>query len=341
MPEGICIILVTRGVDLFDAIKRELLYKDSVEMVLSVPDLTGAEKKLSPVSKNLVVVDIDTVDIDVRQLRAFASTGKTKLVSTSVSPEKAAAFYNAGIKGFAQRPALDNKIAVSSFARHLLTLLNAVKNPHPVLKPKPEQSPSQPIVYPASAYVFSSVLAIAASTGGTDALEKVLRALPANIPPTVIVQHMPSGFTRMFAERLDSICAMEIKEAKDGDCLRKGLVLLAPADSHMRITRKGERYAVECFVGQKMHGVMPAADVLFDSVAQLMRDKAVGVILTGMGADGAQGLLRMRKNGARTIGQNEETCIVYGMPKLAKNVGAVEYELPLDMIAGKIIELIK
>ncbi len=341
MSAGICIILVTHGVDLFNAVKKELLFKESVEMVLSVPDLLGAEKKLSPVSRNLVVIDIDTVDIDARQIQGLVNSRKAKLVSTSVSPEKAAAFYNAGIKEFAQRPSLDNKIAVSSFARHLLTQLNAVKNSNPILKPKPEQNPTQPVVYPASAYVITSVLAVAASTGGTDALEKVLRALPANIPPTVIVQHMPSGFTRMFAERLDSICAMEIKEAKDGDFLRKGLVLLAPADSHMRITRKGDRYAVECFVGQKIHGVMPAADVLFDSVALLMRDKAVGVILTGMGADGAQGLLRMRKNGARTIGQNEETCVVYGMPKLAKNIGAVEYELPLDMVAGKIIELIK
>jgi len=185
------------------------------------------------------------------------------------------------------------------------------------------------------------VLAIASSTGGTVALEVILRDLPADCIPTIIVQHMATGFTGMLAESLNAISPMEIREASDGDSLRRGLALLAPSDTHMRIQKKYNEMLVECFVGERIHGLMPAADVLFDSVAGIFKDKAIGVVLTGMGSDGAAGLLKMRRQGARTIGQDEESSVVYGMPKKAFEVGAVEFVLPLDRIAEKIINLMK
>ena len=183
------------------------------------------------------------------------------------------------------------------------------------------------------------ILAIASSTGGTNALEIILRDLPAYCIPTVIVQHITPGFTCLLAERLNSFSKMEVRVASDGDILRRGLALLAPSDTHMRLNLRNSMLTVECFTGERIHGVMPAADVLFESAAKILMDKAIGVVLTGMGADGAQGLLKMRRQGARTIGQDKDSSVVYGMPKKAFDIGAVEYVLPLDRIAEKIISL--
>ncbi|MDR3239257.1 MAG: chemotaxis protein CheB [Clostridiales bacterium] len=184
------------------------------------------------------------------------------------------------------------------------------------------------------------IIAFASSTGGTEALEKILRALPAAIPPVLIVQHMPSGFTKLFADRLNTICAMEVREARNHECLLWGQALVAPGDYHMRLEWVQRKMAVECFAGQKIHGVMPSADILFESAANFVREKAIGVVLTGMGADGARGLLKMRQCGARTIAQDQATSVVYGMPKIASDMGAAEYILPLDMVAGKIMSLL-
>ncbi|MCL2351917.1 MAG: CheB methylesterase domain-containing protein [Firmicutes bacterium] len=181
--------------------------------------------------------------------------------------------------------------------------------------------------------------ALAASTGGPEALDRIFRALPADIPPVLVVQHMPPGFTKLFADRLDSLCPMEIREAEDGDVPRRGLVLVAPAERHMKLSAAGGKLRVSCFAGQRMHGVMPAADVLFESVAEIMGERGVGAVLTGMGRDGAQGLLAMRRRGARTICQDEESSVVYGMPKAAFELGAAEFVLPLEKIAEKLMEL--
>jgi two-component system chemotaxis response regulator CheB len=151
---------------------------------------------------------------------------------------------------------------------------------------------------------------------------------------------MAAGFTKLLAERLNRVSVMEVREASAGDTLRRGLALLAPEESHTRLRVKGGDLTVECFGGERIHGLMPAADVLFESVAGIIGDKAIGVVLTGMGADGAEGLLKMRRQGARTIAQNRESSVVYGMPKRAIEIGAAEYVLPLNRIAEKIIELI-
>ena len=186
--------------------------------------------------------------------------------------------------------------------------------------------------------INQKIVVVAASTGGTEAIESILKKLPADIPPILIVQHMPSGFTNFFANRLNNMYPMEIREAEDGDYLQKGLVLIAPAGKHMSLVTNGIKLMVKCFIGQKIHGVMPAADVLFESVASLMRRNAIGVILTGMGADGARGLMLMHNNGAKTIGQDKKTCVVYGMPKVAFDLGALDVQVPLDRIAETIMK---
>jgi len=170
----------------------------------------------------------------------------------------------------------------------------------------------------------NKVLAIGASTGGTEALKEVLTRLPRTIPGTVIVQHMPPNFTTAFAERLNGLCEFDVKEAADGDTVRPGLALIAPGNYHMLLNRSGARYFVRVRTGPMVHHQRPAVDVLFKSVARYAGANAAGVILTGMGKDGADGLLEMRNNGASTIGQDEASCVVYGMPREAALRGAVE-----------------
>ena len=184
------------------------------------------------------------------------------------------------------------------------------------------------------------ILAIGASTGGTRAIEEVLLALPVNTPGTVIVQHMPEHFTAGFARRLDDICDMEVREAQDGDVVVPGLALIAPGNSHMVLRRSGARYGVQVKDGPAVHHQRPSVDVLFYSVAKQAGANAVGVILTGMGADGAKGLLAMRQVGARTLAQDEASCVVFGMPKEAINAGAAEQVVPLGRMAGAIVNTI-
>ncbi len=191
--------------------------------------------------------------------------------------------------------------------------------------------------YP-SGKVYSSVgvIAMGASTGGTEAIYQVAKEFRKDIPGIVMVQHMPPGFTQMYAQRLNQECEIDAKEAVTGDIVRRGQVLLAPRDKQMRLVKINDVYQVECRVGPKVSGHCPSVDVLFESVAKTAGKDAIGVLMTGMGRDGAQGLYQMRKAGAVTIGQDEKSCVVYGMPKVAYDMGAVTYQVPLEQIAQKL-----
>jgi len=182
------------------------------------------------------------------------------------------------------------------------------------------------------------VLGIGASTGGTQAIERLLRVLPPNSPGTAIVQHMPPGFTASFAERLDNLCAMAVREARDGDILSPGLTLVAPGGNHLLVQRSGARYHVKVKSGPPVNRHKPSVDVLFQSLASSAGSNAVGVILTGMGMDGAKGLAELRETGAHTIAQNEDTSVVFGMPKAAIELGGVSEVLPLDQIPQGILD---
>lgn len=188
----------------------------------------------------------------------------------------------------------------------------------------------------AMAKTTHQLLAIASSTGGTEALKVVLSGLPADLPGTVIVQHMPAGFTKTYSESLNSKYAFEVKEAEDGDKVVPGRVLLAPGNFHMEIVRNGAFYHVKLHQQPLLHGVRPAADFLMKSVAKYVGGNAIGVVLTGMGKDGAEGLLEMKKAGAFTISQSERTCVVYGMPHAAEQVGAVDKVMDLDQISTEL-----
>jgi len=184
------------------------------------------------------------------------------------------------------------------------------------------------------------VIAIGASTGGTEALKVVLSKLPANSPGIMVVQHMPANFTTAFAERLNSLSQMTVREAKDNDSIVPGLALVAPGNFHMILRRSGARYYVEVKTGPMVHHQRPAVDILFKSTAKYAGANAIGVILTGMGADGAEGLLDMKKAGANTIAQDENSCVVFGMPKEAIKMGAADKVLPLEQIAAEMMRMV-
>ncbi len=185
------------------------------------------------------------------------------------------------------------------------------------------------------------VIAVGASTGGTKAIEAVLSTMPVTSPGTVIVQHMPENFTTAFAGRLNGICPMEVREARDNDHVVPGVALIAPGNRHMLLYRSGGTYLVKIKNGPRVHYQRPSVDVLFQSVAKNAGRNAVGVLLTGMGADGAKGMLRMRENGANTIAQDEKSCVVFGMPKEAIKLGAADEVVPLSNISRSIINALK
>jgi len=184
------------------------------------------------------------------------------------------------------------------------------------------------------------VIAIGASTGGTEALKDVLTRMPPNSPGIIVVQHMPAHFTTAFAERLNSLCQVSVKEAVDNDSVTPGIALVAPGNFHMLLRRSGARYYVEVKDGPRVHHQRPSVDILFKSTAKYAGPNSIGVILTGMGADGAEGLLEMKQAGAKTIAQDEKTCVVFGMPKEAIKLGAADKVVPLGQVAQEILRVV-
>ncbi|WP_026882774.1 protein-glutamate methylesterase/protein-glutamine glutaminase [Clostridium akagii] len=187
----------------------------------------------------------------------------------------------------------------------------------------------------------NTIIAIGASTGGTQAILEVVKGFPIDMPGVVITQHMPPVFTKMYADRLNNLCPMEVKEAKTGDIVLPGIILIAPGDKHMELTKRGTNYYVECSTGAKVNGHCPSVDVLFNSVAERAGSNAIGVILTGMGYDGAKGLMKMKEKGAYTIGQDEQSSVVYGMPKVAYDIGGVMKQVPLASIPKLIYSILE
>ncbi|HOD53592.1 MAG TPA: chemotaxis response regulator protein-glutamate methylesterase [Candidatus Cloacimonadota bacterium] len=230
--------------------------------------------------------------------------------------------------------------SIESIERKLVEAIRSASYAKIKKKPVENIKTNQVDIKPISITTTNKIIAIGASTGGTEAIKEVLVRLPANTPGIVMVQHMPPVFTTAFAERLNNLCKMQVKEAKDGDVVLPGVALLAPGDYHMVLRREGARYFVRIKEGPQVWHQRPAVDVLFKSVSEFAGKNALGVLLTGMGRDGAQGMQLMKNNGAINIAQDEKSCVVYGMPKSAVELGVVDYVENLFDIPDKIINLI-
>ncbi len=213
--------------------------------------------------------------------------------------------------------------------------------PAPVLMPRRAvlgaPPPVRPPVVGGPPSGSRKLILIGASTGGTEAIREVLQRLPGNLPPIAIVQHIPATFSKAFADRLNALCQMEVREAKDGDEFRPGLALVAPGNFHLMVQRQGARYVARVSTGPMVWHQRPAVDLLFKSAVECAGPHAVAALLTGMGKDGAEGLLQLRQRGARTFAQNEETCVVYGMPRAAFELGAAERMVPLERMHEAIL----
>lgn len=249
-----------------------------------------------------------------------------------------------GAVDFFPKPSLDTKDAMAAAAAEIIQKVKTAAKVQ-IRQKTAAVKPATPLriegMSPVQGRGDGKIIAIGASTGGTEAIREVLEPLPEDLPGIVIVQHMPPGFTNSFAKRLDGVCALNVKEAVDGDAVLPGHALVAPGDFQMQVVRAGGLYRVRIAKDPPVNLHRPSVDYLFDSVAECAGIGAIGVILTGMGADGARGMRRMWENQARTIAQDEGSCVVYGMPKEAVAHGGAEFVLPLSAIASKLVSLVR
>ena len=307
--------VVAKAVDPFDARDKILEYSpDVMTCDIEMPKMNGIEfiKRLLP-QYPLPVVVVSSVSVAVFEaMKAGAVDFVTKPNIQSVQD----------VEGFIHE--LIQKIKIAANAKILKFVGQSITN-----------------VVEEGTSVKGRLIAIGASTGGTEAVFNILKVLPSQIPGIVVVQHIPPIFSKMFADRLNDSTQLRVKEAQTGDYVDQGSVLIAPGGQHMRLKKVGKRYRVECFEGEKVNGHCPSIDVLFESVAKEVGEGAIGVILTGMGYDGAKGLLTMRRKGARTLGQDEKSSVVYGMPKVAFEIGAVERQIPLETMAQALVTLLR
>lgn len=244
---------------------------------------------------------------------------------------------NVGAVDFVTKPDDRSPNNVNIFIKELISKIKVAST----AKVKRTSHRSTKIASKPVKFDYKKIIAIGASTGGTEAIYKVLKNLPPEIPGIVIVQHIPPIFSKMFAERMNKQTSLKVKEAQGNEFIETGKVYIAPGDKHLRIKKVGDRYKTEVISGERLNGHCPSVDVLFYSVAKECGRNAVGVIMTGMGKDGAKGLWEMRRRDASTIGQDEKSAVVYGMPKVAFDIGAVEKQYSLDAIPNAIIEAAK
>jgi len=362
MAEKIRVLIVDDSVFFREFMSRSLSADPAIEVVGVASNAFEAEEKIKSLKPTVVTLDIEMPRMRGTDFLRHIKPLYPNLQVVVISSVSGIVFeaLQAGAVDFVSKPnsqvKMDNaafiaetlqKIKIAAIAMRTKTA--AAGRPAPSPQPDAETSahktaPGRPAVTPlpiTGPVRFknpNTIIAIGASTGGTEAILTVLKDLPENTPGIVIVQHMPAYFTAMYAERLNKICKIRVREAKDGDRVEQGLALLAPGgDRQMRVHKDARGYYVRLTQEEKVSGHCPSVDVLFESVAKAAGKDSVGVILTGMGGDGAKSLLLMRKQGAYTIGQDQESCVVYGMPMVAYNLGAVVDQLPLSQIGSAIL----
>lgn len=315
-----------------------------IEIVGYAINALDAKTKFAQLNPDVMTLDVEMPALNgIDFLKQFLPEHPLPVILVSSLDLRVFDALAAGAVDFVRKPEKGGQEAfIATLTQKVLAASSArVRVPAVATPAAQPSSAAQPRALGASPGLNQVIIGLGASTGGTEATLTVMKQLPEDIPPMLIVQHMPTGFTKMYADRLNRLCRMEVREAKNGDELRRGLALVAPADLQMRVVRVGAKYTVSCMPGEKVSGHRPSVDALFRSMADNVTCRMVGIIMTGMGQDGADGLLAMRHRGAYTIGQDKESCIVYGMPGVAYEIGAVITQASCENIAGVLLRHLK
>ena len=338
---GIKVLVVDDSATARAIISEILKSSHLIESIDTAPDAFVARDKIVNNKPDVICLDLEMPHMDgITFLKKLMKYMPIPVVMVSSLTTKGAKTtldaLDAGAFDFVAKPHSNIYEGKSEIKEELIEKVKMAAKYKPIVRPK---QPKQNILkYENSQLTTQKLVSIGSSTGGTEAIKEILTKLPANSPSIIIVQHMPSSFTKLFADRLNELCAVEVKEAQNGDFLGVGQVFIAPGEKHMVLRRSGTKYFLEIGGGQKVSGHKPSADVLFNSVAKVAGENAIGVILTGMGSDGAKGLLKLRQSGAITLGQDEKSCVVYGMPKVAFGLGAVSKQVSIENMTKEILK---
>ncbi|MBI5833093.1 MAG: chemotaxis response regulator protein-glutamate methylesterase [Armatimonadetes bacterium] len=335
------VLIVDDSAVVREVFARELSRDPEIEVVGVAPDPYVARDKIVELRPDVITLDIEMPRMDgltfLRKLMAHFPLPVIIVSSlTQSGGELAMEALDAGAVDIMCKPG--SSYAVGDMAVELIDKVKAAARIS-VAKKAPQPAAPSAVTRLSMTQTTNKVVAIGASTGGTEALTRVLTAMPANAPGIVVVQHMPEHFTRAFANRLNGLCAIEVKEGENNDSVTPGRCIIAPGNYHMVMRRSGARYYVEIKSGPLVSRHRPSVDVLFRSVARYAGRNAIGAILTGMGSDGAKGMAEMKAEGAANVAQDEATSIVFGMPKEAIAAGGVDYVEPLDRVAQRILSL--
>lgn len=346
MAEPIRVLVVDDSAFMRQLLKELLSQDAAIDVVGVAADPLVAWDKIGKLTPQVLTLDVEMPRMDGLSFleKLMRERPMPAIMVSSLTEAGCATTLRAlelGAVDFVTKPQRDGRDTLPEFARDVIDRIKGAVSSR--LRPcRPVSAPARPkhpwVATPAPK-MPSPIVAIGASTGGTEAIKEVLLDLPADSPGIVIVQHMPPKFTRAFAERLDRVCPVAVKEAEDGDRVLLGRALIAPGDRHLRLACEGANFVVRLGEDLPVNRHRPSVDVLFRSCAEVAGAAAVGVLLTGMGEDGARGLLHMRQAGAATLAQDAETCVVFGMPRAAIALGAVEQVLPLHRLAECIMRL--
>ena len=319
-----------------------------IEIIGTAMDAMDAMDKIEKLNPDVVTLDVEMPKMNgIEFLKKLMPVHPVPVVVVSSLPINALDALSAGAVDFVKKPQVQGPSDLKHFVRELTIKVKIASTAKvgkrqpaasPVAAPRPTAPVSASAPLTLSRTPNDVIIAIGASTGGTEAILAVVRNLPATTPGIVIVQHMPPVFTQMYAQRLDKLCKMRVKEAENGDRVERGKIIIAAGEYQMTLVKDSQGYAIKSAPGARVNGHCPSVGVLFDSVTATVKgNKIVGVILTGMGADGAKEILTMRRAGAYTIGQDKESSVVYGMPMVAYDIGGISKQLPLNQIGGEII----
>ncbi|MDI4637779.1 MULTISPECIES: protein-glutamate methylesterase/protein-glutamine glutaminase [Halomonadaceae] len=326
-----------------DLLSEIINQQPDMEVVAVAPDPLVARDLIKQHNPDVLTLDVEMPRMDgldflerLMRLRPMPVLMVSSL--TQAGSEITLRALELGALDFLAKPSMGIRSGMMDYGELIAEKIRAAARS----RPRQVRQKDRPVPQTLKAPLVSSekLLIIGASTGGTEAIRNVLEPLPSNAPAILITQHMPGGFTRSFAERLDKLCQIRVKEAHDGERVLPGHAYIAPGDQHLKLARSGANYVVRLDSGPPVNRHRPSVDVLFESAAQQAGRNAIGVLLTGMGKDGAAGLLAMRNAGAATVAQDEDSCVVFGMPREAIALGAADEVLPLDAIAPRLLKLV-